>query len=404
MTKALTVIGEDAANSLGFLKLVSDGLLVGDGTPPERKSAAMVVATQMLAEGKTIAEIRQKYHVFHDRLEHRAEFVHAELERRGWDWTWEKDGEDGQEAVFSAKKHGDDRVRKVSFTMAMAKRKGIVKPGSAWEKDPAQMLRARCITRFATMWEPGIGAGLNEDREHEGDRSEVTSAIVDSEVTQIVEAAAEEKPDPGTPVELGPDTPIENVPGIPPRAVGAFQRGNGPVVLGELLTFTESSLRSYNGIGQTTADQLLTCLDSHGLKLAVEEAPSAGDGSQEAEVKDATEPAGTESDAGAGETSEEPELNSQHGQALAECRELCNSDTALRDLAISSIPELYPGKTSLLDLDSLETHVLLMRLHAQRVGLASKFEGARASVMSKTHPIDQALLNIEALRKMPTKK
>jgi hypothetical protein len=163
-TMALSVIAQDPQRSLAFIESIGERLTLGmKGV--KNKATGTAVALQMLAEGLTPAQFEQKYHVMDGGgFSLRAEWIHAELMRRGWQVKWLATGEDGKRAAVELSKDGEKH--KIEFTIELARKKGLVKPDSNWVKDPAQQLRSKLWGRAATMLAPSIGAGMTDDQEY----------------------------------------------------------------------------------------------------------------------------------------------------------------------------------------------------------------------------------------------
>ena len=87
----------------------------------------------------------------------KSESMLAGLMDAGWDIDWIQF--DSQAAIAEFAK-GQKKVR-VSFTAEDAKQAGLIpaKPGSGWAKFPAEMLRARLISKATRMLDPRITQG-----------------------------------------------------------------------------------------------------------------------------------------------------------------------------------------------------------------------------------------------------
>lgn len=69
-------------------------------------------------------------------------------------------------ATFEAQR-GDDPPVALTFTMEDAQRAGVVKPGSGWQKHPADMLVARASSKLARLMFPDVVFGLYDPTELE---------------------------------------------------------------------------------------------------------------------------------------------------------------------------------------------------------------------------------------------
>lgn len=76
----------------------------------------------------------------------------AKFRQRGGKVLWKKTTEKLCESVW----HWEGAKTTVTYTIEEAQNQGLIKPGSGWEKIPAEMLRARATTRAITMLAPEI--------------------------------------------------------------------------------------------------------------------------------------------------------------------------------------------------------------------------------------------------------
>lgn len=116
-----------------------------------------VLALACILEKRNPLELMRTYHIISGKLSMRADAMLAEFRRRGGKIKWLKTGEDGLEA--RGKWSYDGNALEVGFTLAEAKRAGLVKAGGNWEKFPDAMLRARAISKAIRMIAPEIVAG-----------------------------------------------------------------------------------------------------------------------------------------------------------------------------------------------------------------------------------------------------
>lgn len=79
--------------------------------------------------------------------------------RAGCKFRWLEDGSNGTSAALELSRPGQEPF--VSrFTLADAKRAGLVKEGGNWTTYPAAMLRARCISAAGKAYAPDVLAGV----------------------------------------------------------------------------------------------------------------------------------------------------------------------------------------------------------------------------------------------------
>lgn len=131
-----------------------------------------------MSEGIPITEMRRRYHIIGGSdLSMRADWMLAEFRRLGGWYQWIDQGDDGVKATLHVKYKENDQ--KVSYTIDMAKKAGLVKPKSGWEKNPGEMLRARCQTKAVRMVCPEVLAGFATDQELDPDAISVDSIVVE---------------------------------------------------------------------------------------------------------------------------------------------------------------------------------------------------------------------------------
>lgn len=116
-----------------------------------------VLALECLASKMTPLAWRKENHLINGNITMKSEAMLAGLMNAGWDIDWIQF--DGTAAIADFSK-GTKRVR-VEFTAADAKLAGMIpaKPGSGWAKFPAEMLRARVISKATRMLDPRITQG-----------------------------------------------------------------------------------------------------------------------------------------------------------------------------------------------------------------------------------------------------
>lgn len=126
----------------------------------------IVLAMACVTHGMTPIEVSNKYWIIDGKLSRKAGSALAEFKRLGGKYTWEKTGmeptpnPDDREAVGVFELDGE--TVRVSMTMADAKTAGLFRKGSAWEKQPDNMLRARVSSKALGMLAPEIYYGDDE--------------------------------------------------------------------------------------------------------------------------------------------------------------------------------------------------------------------------------------------------
>lgn len=126
----------------------------------EQGQALMLIC---MSERKSPTEILRNYDLVEGRLRKKALAMLAEFRQRGGKHKWIADGTDGKEAALLLTFDGSEITSR--FTIAEAQRQGLVKPRSAWDKTPGNMLRARCISNGVAMLCPEVVAGSEEEAE-----------------------------------------------------------------------------------------------------------------------------------------------------------------------------------------------------------------------------------------------
>ena len=183
----------------------------------DRLEQGKVLAMICLAEQKSPVEITRDYHIVDGKLSKKALAALADFRRKGGKHKWIKTGdetpinEDAREAIGEFSFEGNTITQK--FSIADAKKSGLIKPRSAWEKSPANMLRARVISNAVAMLAPEIYAG-DYDTEPTAEPS-APREIVMPKTTVTVTAPVESKPVETAPspiIEVPAETVAETVP------------------------------------------------------------------------------------------------------------------------------------------------------------------------------------------------
>jgi hypothetical protein len=120
---------------------------------PEQAMALMLIAQ---AEGYHPAIAARDYHVIQGRPTLKADAMLARFQSSGGKVEWREYSDERVTGVFS---HPQGGSISVTWEIAQAKRIGLYKPGSGWEKYPRAMLRARVISEAIRTVYPGCIAG-----------------------------------------------------------------------------------------------------------------------------------------------------------------------------------------------------------------------------------------------------
>lgn len=122
-----------------------------------------LIALMMITDNLSFLDVKEKFHVMGKELSLRAEWMRAELRRRGGDYDWVNKGEDGTTATIKITFAG--KTNDVSYTIEDAKREKLIKKDGAWELRPGDMLRARVTTKAVRMHASEILSGFATDEE-----------------------------------------------------------------------------------------------------------------------------------------------------------------------------------------------------------------------------------------------
>tara|TARA_R110002153_G_scaffold116194_2_gene259862 strand:- start:5975 stop:6730 length:756 start_codon:yes stop_codon:yes gene_type:complete len=123
----------------------------------ESKEAGIIFALQCIAENKPPLEMAKNYHLVKGKLTKRADAMLSDFRRAGGKVIWaDLKNESMQAAVFDF----EGTKFNASFSMEDAQRAGLVRSGSAWDKTPAAMLRARCVSETLRAIAPEIVQGV----------------------------------------------------------------------------------------------------------------------------------------------------------------------------------------------------------------------------------------------------
>lgn len=123
-----------------------------------------VLALACLVQGKDPFELMQNYHIINGSLSMKSVAVLANFMKAGGQVKWYSDlnSVDKAEADFEI---GDNKLDHAVYTIEDADREGLVAGPNKhnWKVRPADMLRARLITKAVRMIAPGIIMGMQEE-------------------------------------------------------------------------------------------------------------------------------------------------------------------------------------------------------------------------------------------------
>lgn len=122
-----------------------------------QQGAAVVFAS--ICEETTPFQLMKEFHIMDDGgMSMKSDVMLAKFNAAGGKHLWVNTGDDGEQAILRLMWNGQDI--QVAYHIDDAKRAGLVRPKSNWEKDPGSMLRARATSKGVRMVMPGIVAGI----------------------------------------------------------------------------------------------------------------------------------------------------------------------------------------------------------------------------------------------------
>lgn len=182
-TALVRMSGEKQSNALTMYDRISDPIAfmtqVGEvffrtavaGVKSQQEG--QLLALVCLMENKSPFEINREFHLMDGKLTMRADAMLSRFRMLGGKHQWVKDGADGVEAELHLTLDG--KTTTVKYSMAEARAAGYVKKGGAWEKNPGNMLRARCSSNGVRMVAPEVISGYYTPEEMEDETG--TSAV-----------------------------------------------------------------------------------------------------------------------------------------------------------------------------------------------------------------------------------
>lgn len=146
-----------ACTSLDAVKQLGDWIAHSGMFGATKSEQGYVLALECIASKQTPLSWKKSNHLINGNITMKSEAMLAGLMDAGWDIDWHQFDASAAIAEFSK---GQKKVR-VSFTSDDAKQAGLLpaKPGSGWAKFPAEMLRARLISKATRMLDPRITQG-----------------------------------------------------------------------------------------------------------------------------------------------------------------------------------------------------------------------------------------------------
>lgn len=162
-------------------QMVAQSGMFGSCTPGK----GAVIAATCQQEGMSLLEFKRTFHVT-DRGEvsMRSDRMLAEFRLRGGQYKWTEFSATRAAAIWT---YRENEGVEIDYTIEQARAAGLVRSKSAWESDPAAMLRARLISKAVRMLCPEAIAGVYTPEELEDVRN---GGPVDIPAQTIAPAAA----------------------------------------------------------------------------------------------------------------------------------------------------------------------------------------------------------------------
>lgn len=131
----------------------------------ERVEQGAILAMQCLVERKAPLELAKHYHIIGGKLSLRADAMLALYRERGGKVRWIQFDDNGAKARWTY----DGNDVELGYTAEDAKRAGFLpaRAGSGWAKFPAEMMRARLISKAVRMLAPEVCTGTYTPEELE---------------------------------------------------------------------------------------------------------------------------------------------------------------------------------------------------------------------------------------------
>lgn len=160
----------------------------------ERAEQGAILAMQCIVERKAPLELAKHYHIINGRLSLRADAMLALYRERGGKVQWQQFDANGAKARWIY--DGNDLV--MAYTTEDAKQAGLLpaRPGSGWAKFPAEMMRARLISKAVRMIAPEVctGAYTPEEIQDFDAKPSVTPSVLEPVVEHVQAIVADAVP------------------------------------------------------------------------------------------------------------------------------------------------------------------------------------------------------------------
>jgi RecT family protein len=185
----------------------------------EKEEQGQLLALACMATKKDPFEFLDENHLINGRRSMRADRMLANFRARGGKVKWKQFDEKAAIGLFDF----EGSVTEIGYSIDDARKADLIRPKSGWEKNPGEMLRARCISRAVRMLCPEAicGAYLPDEK-----------PVIDTEATVSPDAPKAElfptpaatsgspnkEPVASAPVDAGAPVDAEIVPDPQPQA------------------------------------------------------------------------------------------------------------------------------------------------------------------------------------------
>ncbi len=124
-----------------------------------------VLALACMIEGKSPFELMRRYHIIGGNLSMKSTAMLSDFIQMGGEIIWHSALNNTDEARADFVVNGRE-LRDAAYTIEDAKREGLVSGSNPnWKTRPAEMMRARLVTKALRMIAPGIVMGVTDDSE-----------------------------------------------------------------------------------------------------------------------------------------------------------------------------------------------------------------------------------------------
>lgn len=163
-----------AQNSLGAIEKLGTWFAQSGMLGVKSNTQGAVLAMTCIAERISPLEFARTYHIIDGKPSMRADAMQSRFMDKGGKIKWLTYSDTEARAVFGY----DGNECEMAFTMDDAKRAGLIRAGSGWEKHPDAMLRARLVSKAIRMICPTVCAGVYTPEEMEDIAHEVKATVV----------------------------------------------------------------------------------------------------------------------------------------------------------------------------------------------------------------------------------